>query len=287
MAKILTKRKQKWIDNRKPEMVKGTALQHNAAIQERYYAELAAMVKQMTDQTKREIVRNFKTTGEEHFAMDDSISSSSRILTNALRRKFLKLFAQKSKVIAGRMISATDKSSSSSLHASLKQLSGGLSLGTRVFNDQTNEIIKASIAENVSLIKSIPAQYFTAIEGAVMRSITTGNGLEDLVPFFKAHEGITLKRARLIAGDQSRKVYVNITASRMKELDVDKYLWRHSSAAEEARPLHLQLNGTIQSLSNPPIIQYAKGNQPEIRGKPGDLINCLCLMVPVLTFDKE
>lgn len=288
MAKLLTRRKAAWADRRKPEVVKGTPLHYNAAISERYFQQLERLVQKMADETHAGLLRNLTSPdAEEFFAMDDSIASSSRIKTNALRRKFTKLFAAKAKGLAEGMIGSTDKASSSALHQSLKQLSGGLSLGTRVLNDQTEEIIKASITENVSLIKSIPQQYFTAIEGAVMRSITTGNGLQDLVPFLKDHKSVTLNRARLIASDQSRKAYSNINASRMKELDLDKYIWRHSSAAEEARPLHLQLNGTVQSLSNPPIIQKAKGKQPEVRGKPGDLIHCSCFMVPVISFNQD
>ena len=252
MAKILTKRKTAWADRRKPEFIKGTALQYNAAIQERYYAELSKIIKQMSSQTRRELERNFNAPGARRiFRYGRQRCFDIADIDKRVAEKFTQFFTSKAKTLAERMIDATDKATSSALHQSLRQLSGGLSLGTRVLNDQAKEIMKASIAENVSLIKSIPQQYFTAVEGAVMRSITTGNGLKDLVPFLKDHEGVTIKRARLIAGDQSRKAYANITASRMKELDVKKYIWRHSSAAEEARPLHLKLNGTIQVTRRP------------------------------------
>lgn len=285
----LTKKRKKWVKQFNPQnALNGTALQYNYAVQSRYSSSLVSLVKQMTQQTQRELLRTLKRPdAKEYFAQDESVASSSRVAVNKLRKKFTQLFAQKAKSLAEKMFIDNDKASSSSLHTSLKQLSGGLSLGTRVFTDKMQEIMTASIAENVSLIKSIPQQYFTDIEGAVMRSITTGNGLQDLVPFMNSHEGITIKRARLIAGDQSRKAFSNITASRLKTLGVDKYKWQHSSAAEESRPLHVQLSGTIQSLSDPPIIQYAKGKQREIRGKPGDLINCLCIMVPVVTFEDN
>jgi hypothetical protein len=35
------------------------------------------------------------------------------------------------------------------------------------------------VTENVGLIKSIPTQYLGGVQGAVMRSITTGNGMQD------------------------------------------------------------------------------------------------------------
>ena len=122
--------------------------------------------------------------------------------------------------------------------------------------------------------------------GAVMRSITTGKGVADLVPFFDRYEGITIRRARIIANDQTKKAYSNMNAIRMQKLGVDKYEWVHSSGGQEPRELHLHLNGSICSLKDPPIIQYAKGNQPEIRGKPGDLINCRCTMRPIIDFNQ-
>lgn len=285
----LTKKRKKWVKQFNPQTaLNGTPLHYNYAVQARYASSLIDLIKNMTQQTKREVVKTFKRPdAKEYFALDESVSSSSRIVVNKLRKKFTKLFSEKAKTLAEKMFLDNDKASSSSLHSSLKQLSGGLSLGTRVFTPQMQEIMTATINENVSLIKSIPSEYFTDIEGAVMRSITTGNGLADLVPFLNSHENITVKRARLIAGDQSRKAFSNITASRLKELKVTKYKWVHSSAAEKSRPLHVQLNGTIQSLDDPPIIQYAKGKQPQIRGKPGDLINCLCVMQPVIDFSGE
>jgi SPP1 gp7 family putative phage head morphogenesis protein len=284
----LTKKRKSWARRHNPDVIKGSPLQYNYAIQARYSKALVALVKQMTQQAQRELIKNLqKPDAKEYFALDESVASSSRILTNALRKKFTQLFSEKSRGLAESMFNQTEKASTSALHESLKQLSGGLSLGTRVFTAPMDEIMKATIAENVSLIRSIPEKYFTDIEGAVMRSITTGNGLKDLVPFMRNHEGITVRRARLIAGDQSRKAYSNITAAKMKALDTDKYIWVHSAAAQEPRELHKQLNGKICSLTDPPVIQQAKGSQPEIRGKPGDLINCLCIMRPVIDFSGK
>lgn len=286
--KILTKRKQAWADRRKPDIIKGLALKYNASIAIRYYEDLAALIEQMAEETHRALVKNFKAPdAQEYFAMDDSVASSSRILTSALQKKFTQLFAAKAKGLAGKMTGANEKATSTSLHKSLEQLSGGLSLGTRVLGEETQEVMKASITENVGLIKSIPSQYFTQIEGAVMRSITTGNGLQTLVPFLKKYKGVTMRRAQFIADDQSRKVYTNLAASRMREIGFTKYIWRHSSSSHNPRQLHLDLDGTIQDLDKPPVIQYAKGSQPQVRGKPGDLINCNCFMQIIVDYSGK
>jgi len=284
---LLTKSRKKQVERNRTKVIKGTPLNYNAASEERYSKKLISLVRQMTAQTAREVEKLFK---EEHvkefFGQDRSVTAQARIVTNSLKKKFDQLFASKANGLAMGMINDADKTSSANLHASLKELSGGLSLKTTAITAPMKQIISASLIENVSLIKSIPAQYHNQIQGAVMRSITTGNGLQDLVPALKKYENITMRRARLIAQDQTKKVYTNLNAGRMKAIGVDEYEWVHSSGALEPRELHLSYSGRIFSLDDPPIIQYAKGSLPEVYGKPGDLINCGCKMRPVIKFDE-
>ncbi|KAF9396648.1 hypothetical protein CPC16_010967, partial [Podila verticillata] len=61
-----------------------------------------------------------------------------------------------------------------------------------------------------------------------MRSITSGNGLEDLIPFLQAQEGITRRRARNIALDQTRKAYNGFNRARCVGAGVTHGEWIHS-----------------------------------------------------------
>ncbi len=284
----ITKKKQEHVAKNKTNVLRGHPLNYPASIEEKYRKKLDALILQMTTQTQREITRLFKgDAAKQFFGQDESIASQSRIVTKDLKSRFEQLFNRKSKGFAESMVNQADKQSTSNLHSSLKELSGGLSLKTSMISKPMKDIIKASVAENVSLIRSIPQQYFHQIEGAVMRSITTGNGLEDLVPFMEKQKGITKRRASLIARDQTRKAYNGLNAGRMEAIGLKKYEWLHSAGDIEPRPLHLPLSGNIFSFDDPPVIQYAKGSLPEVRGKPGDLINCSCKMVPIIEFDES
>ena len=151
-----------------------------------------------------------------------------------------------------------------------------------VLTGELEEALNAAVAENVALIRSIPAQYFTQIQGAVMRSITTGRGLHDLVPFIKNYKDVTLRRARLIAHDQSRKVYGNINRIRAEKLGIKKFQWLHSAGGHEPRPLHKNvLNGKVFNMNDPPIIDEKTGE----RGFPAQLISCRCRMIPIVSFE--
>jgi len=238
----------------------------------------------MTAQVKRDVLRLFKTDpAAAHFGQDATIASQSRILMADLGNRFNALFAKKARPLAEGMVKAADKSGASALYSSLQKLSGGMSLKTSLGSPALNEITKASVAENVSLIKSIASEYLQKVEGAVMRSITTGNGLQDLVPALEQYEGQTHRRAKNIALDQTRKVYNSVNKGRMEALGIGKFMWHHSGGGAHPREDHVDMDGEIYSFEELPIIDPRSGE----RGIPGQAPNCRCTMSPVFDFSKD
>lgn len=283
MARVLTKRKRAWVAKFKPENVSGTALTPNAGVESRYQRQLDALIRSMTADVEKQIARLFKgEAAEQFFAQDASVASQARMLLDKLIKKYDQVFTDASWPIAEQFAAGSDKASSTAVHSSLQQLSGGMSLPTSAITAPMKEILKATVAENVQLIKSIPQKYLTQVQGAVMRSITTGNGMADLVPFLKKQKGITERRARMIANDQTRKAMNNLSRGRLEKLGVKKYRWLHTAGSNEPRELHKRMSGNIYSWDEPPIIDEKTGE----RGHPGTAINCRCKAIPVLTFDE-
>ena len=157
--------------------------------------------------------------------------------------------------------------------------------------------MKAHIAENVSLIRSIPAQYLERVQGAVTRAITGGVSYRQLVTEVARYQKMGLRRAELLAQDQVRKISTTLTVRRCEQVGIKRFMWVHSNAGKEPRPYHIRrwdgssgknnghpngLNGFLFDLAHPPVIQEAHGTQPEIRGYPAQLPYCRCQMVPVI-----
>lgn len=260
--------------------LKGTKLQPNAAVQQRYAQELGALVAQMVAQTNREVKRLFETPhAKEYFATDASLGSDARITMNALGRKFNALFARKAKALAERMLSQTERVVTSAVHASMQALSGGMSLKTSIVTPDMVDTFKAIVAENVGLIKSIPATYNDQVQGAVMRSIATGNGLQDLTPALEKYDGMTHRRAHNIALDQTRKAYNNVARDKMQALGVEEYVWNHSGGSNHPREDHIEMDGNTYRFDDPPQISP----DGEV-GIPGQAPNCRCTMTPVFNF---
>lgn len=157
------------------------------------------------------------------------------------------------------------------------------------------QVVNANAAYNVSLISSIPIQYHDRIFGSLMRSITGGGSLKQLTIELNRYGVKSMKRAKLIAADQTNKVYQSITMFNCKRLGIQKMQWLHSHSDKDPRPLHIRkwdgksspddpngLDGLIFDLDKPPLIQKAQGNLKAIHGYPKQLFGCSCLMRAVL-----
>lgn len=282
----LSKNKQEWAERFKPQTIKGSALARPASIESKFNAEIQREIDRMLRVTQKRIEGLFTSDVaiESHVVTDASVTSRARILMNALKSEFMAQFAEFAKPIAERMVSRVSKESATNLKRSLKEISGGLAIKTDFLKSgEVGEIVKATIGQGVSLIKSIPDQYLSKVEEAVYRSIVSGNGLQDLVPFLEKQSSITKRHARNMALDQTRKAYNGINAGRMKAAGVDKFEWIHSGGGKQPRQEHVDMSGNIYSLSNPPMIDSKTGE----RGIPGQLPNCRCTMRPIVSFDDE
>lgn len=267
-------------------VVKGASLRLPPTAAARYNRQLQKLIAEMYRATRVELVRLFESpvAVESHVATDASIASQSRILTNALINRFSALFARAAKGISESMVEEVQTNSATGLRNSLRDISGNITLKTDVLTSgPIADTITASVAENVGLIKSIPQKFLEGVQGAVMRSITSGNGLADLDPYLKDAKGITERRAKNIALDQTRKAYNAINKSRMQGLGVTKFEWIHTGGSQKPRQDHIDMSGNVYSFDDPPVIDQRTGE----RGIPGQAPNCRCTMRPVLDFGEE
>jgi len=140
-----------------------------------------------------------------------------------------------------------------------------------------NDVLQATIAEQVGLIKSISAEYLTQVEGSVMRSVQVGRDLYLLSQELQDHHGVTKRRAAFIARDQNEKSTATITRARQQELGITQAIWLHSFGARHPRPTHLANNGKLYDTATGWL-------DPAINKRiwPGTEINCGCVSRSVI-----
>ena len=283
--KVVGKRAQ-WAAQFKPETLRGKPLVIAGQIASQYNETLQNAIARMIREVTREVTQlsdAFDST--EAYAMDASIGAQARIVSNAMRDKFASIFARLAQSAAETMTERATKDSGQKLGISLREMSGQLVLKTNVFNDKLRDVLSASVAENVSLIKRIPQKYLDNVQGEVMRSIQSGNGLADLKPALDKY-GVQVRNwAKNVSLDQTRKAYNSINATRMQALGVKEFEWVHSGGSNHPREYHRNvLNGKIFSFDSLPHLDGP--NQGE-RGIPGQAPYCRCTMRPIFRFDDD
>lgn len=277
-----------WATQFKVDTLRGKPLIVAGQIGTRYFETIEPLIMRMRREVEREIMAldgAFAGDGA-GYAFDASVASQARILMNSMRDKFTALFGKLATDAATQMTQRVTKDSATKLGISLKEMSGQMTLKTDVWNDKLSDTLKATVAENVSLIKQkLVTSYFDKVEGAVFRSIAGGNGLADLKPHLETYGVQTRNWAKNVALDQTRKAYNNVNMQRMKSLGVKKFEWVHSGGSNHPREYHRDvLAGNIYSFDNLPHLDGP--NQGE-RGIPGQAPYCRCTMRPVFEFDDD
>jgi len=124
--------------------------------------------------------------------------------------------------------------------------------------------IKAFVQQNVSLITSIPNQFFDRVEQTVIRDVTAGKLAPEIAKDIRQAHNVSKSRAALIARDQTNKFNGNLNQLRQTNVGITQYRWQ-TSLDERVRPTHRSKEGKVFSWDDPPADT----------GHPGQDINCV------------
>lgn len=137
-------------------------------------------------------------------------------------------------------------------------------------------------AENVALIKSIPSEYFTDVRSIVISGVQNGVGVNAIAKQLAHAYGVSLRRAGVIAQDQSHKFSARLDQVRQQRLGIEEYYWRDVNDSR-VRPRHKELaaasdKGKKYRWDDPPVVDEKTGR----RAHPGGDFLCRCFPDPVL-----
>lgn len=212
-----------------PRLVAQAGLVHDAAVRANTYAD--------------EVARVLAKAGKELFGE----------FTNSRLRKTAMSIAQRT--------SGLQKSELA------RQLSSiyGKELSIDIFAEAgIKERLEAFAANNVLLVKNVPAQFYQQVGQQVVQGLRTGQRAEDLQAIIVDRYGVSQSRARLIARDQTGKIYGELNKARQQDLGIDSFTWR-TCEDERVRPEHEELDG-----------QSFPWDAPPSEGIPGEPVACRC-----------
>lgn len=217
---------------------------------------------------------------EEGFTADAKKPAARALLLIKQLKLKEKELLRKIDSMASRFVFKGDKINQKKFTSVLKK-DAGIDVGLIVRkNPKISKLLKTRISENTQLIKNLSSDYVARIEEDIVESMTSGTPLE-LFQKLKQSFGITENRAKLIARDQTSKVFAALNEARQKSLGIVKYRW--ITASDKAvRKNHKKLHNTIHLWDEPPIVNQ----KTKERANPGEEIQCRCLAQAIFDLDE-
>lgn len=157
------------------------------------------------------------------------------------------------------------------------------SFGIDVFagSPELNDYLQVSAYNNAQLITSIPEQYLNQVESLVMTNVRAGNRPSAITKLLRDQFGVTERRAKMIARDQTTKINGDLSEKRQRAAGFPYFQWIDSDD-QRVRTRH-------ENIANK-ITQYGRGiyrwdhlplSDKGVPIKPGQDYQCRCIARPV------
>lgn len=271
-----------WAESRGDKLV-GLPLKPSHDAERFYRVTLQKAIARMRTDYERELKKQLKPAAKKAAMDAANLGTQLGFMFGGLEDKWGKFFGKLARNLAGRVVNRINQTSKRSLDSSLKSLSGGLTIKTPKMPADMLSEMQAATRVNVGLIKSIQSQYHEKVFQAVMNNVGDAEAIkgaaEKLVSKTYFIGETVSERAAFIARDQTAKLTTATNIARMDSAGIKKVRWRHSGGSADPRARHLEYDGQIFDLDNPPIIE-----EDGTRGWAGETYNCRCYLIPIIDF---
>ncbi|WP_288074655.1 phage minor head protein [Pseudomonas sp.] len=176
---------------------------------------------------------------------------------------------------ASRMLSDVDQQDRKAWAARTEEM--GRALRDEIRNAPTGEALRGLMAEQVTLIKSIPLEAAKRVHELTLRGIEDSTRASEISREILRSGEVAESRARLIARTEVARTAANLTEARATSVGSVEYIWR-TSGDSDVREDHKDLNGKVFRWDTPPVADQHSGS----RAHPGTIYNCRCYAEPII-----
>lgn len=233
----------------------------------KYRKQLSALSLRLIEDTKKNIVPLLVQLEPEY--VNDGYAVTLEQAFDNLRRSYAGISTQARMVSSG-FVTNTNEINKNRFYKAVESAIG-VNLNTIVQNEGLEDILVATTRENVSLIKSIPDEYFKKLETIVFTNTTQGSTAGSMIKQITDLGHSTTKRAKLIARDQTSKLNSALSQQRQQNLGVEEYIWVTADDGR-VRDSHKRNNGK----------KFRWDDPPKNTGHPGNDIQCRCVARPII-----
>lgn len=232
-----------------------------------YRKQLSFLVNRMRKEVADNLIPALISLEPEYVA--DTYAKTLEEVFDRMRRSFDNIETQAS-IVSNSFVGNSNSVNKRRFYRAMEE-AVGVNLHSVIQNENLEDILVATTRENVSLIKSIPEEYFKNIESIVFSNTVQSRSSSSIIKQIQKQGNSTLKRAKLIARDQSSKLNSALNQQRQKNLGVEEYIWR-TAGDSRVRESHESKNGKIFRWDDP----------PSDTGHPGQDIQCRCVAQAII-----
>lgn len=275
-------------ERRAPNPVgRGSQIIPNVAIERWYSREMNDMFILMVDDYRQKINAALETpTMERFYAQDSSPAYTMKSVLNSLRQRWAGIMDIFSRQLSEQFCEKAEGAATNSTMFSLS--TAGLEQPVKTYNRDIANTLESAIEYNHTLITGVAQEVHDKVHDAVMLSLTSPNpeeqGASGIQNALREIGGFSKERTKLIAEDQTAKLYSAVSDERMIQNGVEEFEWAHSGAGKVPRESHERMDGHVFKVNDPRL--WAVGGEFGLKkgdlGPPGWAIRCRCRKIPII-----
>jgi SPP1 gp7 family putative phage head morphogenesis protein len=154
----------------------------------------------------------------------------------------------------------------------------GRLLGREIDSAPTGHLMRQRMADQVSLIKSLPIEAAERVHKLTLQGIVEGKRAAEIAKEIAQSGHVSASRAMLIARTEVGRTATELTKARAEHVGSTQFQWV-TAGDSDVRPSHKRLNGKVFAWNDPPECD------PGHRALPGAIWNCRCVPFPIIPED--
>ncbi len=149
----------------------------------------------------------------------------------------------------------------------------------------TGARVQQLIRENSKLISSLSLEAATTLTDEITKAQQSGARPKTIAKMAgKRFPELLKSRTHLISRTETAKASTALTQARCERLNVQWYQWE-TSQDQRTRKSHKNMDGVIVPWSQAPSPETLVGEKSQGNYQAGEIYNCRCLVIPILTLD--
>ncbi|MBN6728781.1 phage minor head protein [Burkholderia multivorans] len=141
----------------------------------------------------------------------------------------------------------------------------------------TGETMRALMAEQVTLIKSIPLEAAKRVHRLTIEALEDSTRAAQISKAIQESGEVAKSRADLIARTEVARTASALTEARALHVGSTHYVW-HTSGDSDVRDSHRRMDGKVVAWNDPPTLDGMTGHA-------GQFPNCRCWCEPIISED--